>query len=177
MSDMSEAPKIKRLDAETEPAWAAFLAWARLGPGRTYPAATAALEHPRSYTRHIKRWAKRHNWRARVDHWDAAELAEARKERVKLRETAYQALYDQAPAAAAAVIALMEGRQTPGSKPSVQLQAAIHALAQAGMVPPKRTEVIIDQGDGLDGAREAIGAANLAQLEAILALPDDPATP
>ena len=68
MSDMSsEAPKIKRLDAETEPAWAAFLAWARLGPGRTYPAATAALEHPRSYTRHVKRWAKRHNWRARVD--------------------------------------------------------------------------------------------------------------
>ena len=71
----------------------------------------------------------------------------------------------------------MEGRQTPGSKPSVQLQAAIHALAQAGMVPPKRTEVIVDRSDGLDGAREALSGLGLARLEAILALPDDPATP
>jgi hypothetical protein len=43
------------------------------------------------------------------------------------------------------------------------------------MVPPKRTELIVDQGDGLDAAREALSSASLAQLEAILALPDDPA--
>jgi hypothetical protein len=173
----SDVPKIKQLDAETDPAWAAFLAWAELGPGRSYPAAVEALKRRRSYVRQLQKWAVRHNWRARIEHWDQAEIEEARTARIKLREAAYQALYDKAPAAAKAVIALMEGRQSPGSKPSVQLQAAIHALAQAGMVPPKRTELIVDQGDGLDGAREAISGASLAQLEAILALPDDPAAP
>jgi hypothetical protein len=170
-----DAPRIKRLDAETEPAWAAFLAWAELGPGRTYDAAREALGRPRSYTRHLKRWAKRHNWRARADHWDEAELAEARTGRIKLREQAYQALYDKAGEAAQTIVSLMQGDHRKGSKPSVQLQAAIHALAQAGMVPPKRTELIVDQGDGLDAAREALSSASLAQLEAILALPDDPA--
>ena len=71
----------------------------------------------------------------------------------------------------------MEGKESPAGKPSVRLQAAIHALAQVGLVPPKRTELIVDQSDGLDQAREAINAASLAQLEAILALPDDPAEP
>ncbi len=177
LADMSDAPKIKRLDAETEPAWAAFLAWAALGPGRTYDAARETLGRLPSYTRKLKSWAKRHNWRARADQWDQLEIAEGRAARVKSRERASQKFYDAASDASDAVIELIGGKELPGSKPSVRLQAAIHALAQVGLVPPKRTELIVDQSDGLDTAREAIDSLGLAQLLAILALPDDPAEP
>lgn len=177
MADMADDSRIKRLDGETEQAWAAFLAYAKLGPGRTYPRALEALGMARSSTSQLKKYAKRHNWRARVSQWDQLEIAEERASRIKSRDKAAKKFHDAAPAAADRIIKLGQGLHAPGAKPSVQLQADIHILAQAGMVPPKRTELIVDQSDGLDQAREAISAMSLAQLEAILALPDDPAEP
>lgn len=172
---MSDAPEIPRLDGESEPAWAAFLAWAALGPGRTYPAAAEALGRPQTYTRQIKRWSKDHRWKSRITAWDQAEIEAGRAKRAAAREAALRILADGAAEAAQIVRALAVGEHSPGSKPSVQLQAAIHVLAQAGLVPPKRTELVIDEADPLDPYREAMGDLTRAQLLAILALPDDSA--
>lgn len=172
---MSENPAIKALDGETEQAWAALVAYCELGPGRTYPKTAEALEHPRSYVSQLQKWGKKWNWKERAGQWDTAELAEQRARRVSLREAGYAPFYARAPENAKIVNQLAKGEPvgTEG-KPSVQLQAAIHALAQAGMVPPKRTELVIAEDDGYDAQREAMSSLTLAKLDAILALVEEP---
>lgn len=167
---MSDSPEIARLDGETEQAWAALVAYCELGPGRTYPATAEVLKHPPSYASQLKKWAKKWRWRERADRWDSAELEAGRGRRAKEAERARQPYFDHAKEMTSVVLDLARGKHEPDARPSVQLQAAIHALALAGMVAPKRTELVVEQDDGLGAAREALSGLDLAQLEAILSI-------
>jgi hypothetical protein len=120
----------------------------------------------------LYKWCAAADWQERASEYDAIELEAALEGRAAQRRLAQQILYDGAPEAARTVIRLSRGEKIEGEKASVTLQAAIHALAQAGLVPPKRTELTVQDGPNLSREADAMRKLDLETIRRLVRPPD-----
>src|SRR4051794_38120855 len=88
----------ERRPREGELAYAAFLAYRDLGPGRTHEATRICLGKRPGYIKLLERWSARRDWRWRAGAWDAHLQAErdkmAAEEAAKWERRRIQALED-----------------------------------------------------------------------------------
>jgi hypothetical protein len=91
----------ERQPREGEEAYAAFLAYRDLGPGRTHEATRLHLGKRPGYLKPIERWSARRDWRRRANAWDdhlqaerdevaAAEAAKWERRRLQALEEGWQ---------------------------------------------------------------------------------------
>ena len=87
--NQSESRTWDRLPEESPQAYAAFRAYRDLGEGRSFIATARALGRADSL---VRRWATRHDWRARARAWD---LVQARQDEAAIRLERDEALRRQ----------------------------------------------------------------------------------
>lgn len=166
-----------RRPSEPSKSFRYFTAYLQLGEDRSHAVVAETIGEASVAVRTIERWSGKWDWVERANAFDADQLLDELKGRVRTREKVRQIFYREATKAAEDMVLLSQGLMPLGDaepimdkhlkvigkralvSASVRLQALQHILAMAGLVVPKRVEV-----DGVDGdelrmqARQALGA-------------------
>jgi hypothetical protein len=152
-----------------------------MGDGRSLRKLAIHLQEtgykPATSRRQLERYSQTWDWVERANAYDADQLLEEIKGRVRTRERVRQVFYQRALDAARVVLDLMDGVMELGDTDpildkhqkeigrkarvpaSVRAQQAQHVLAMAGLIVPKRVELDASDGDELRlQARQALGA-------------------
>lgn len=162
-------PWAKR-SGETSRAFRAFLAYLELGPERSYVGVARALEHPDSYKHQVGRWRDKYNWEERVGAYEAEILERSIGDRSSALQKARQILVNGAQKAATQLVAIAGG-ELPEKHAATQVQACLHVLELAGIVKPKRLEIIDGKTDkALKDARREASKMSGPMLDAVRAI-------
>jgi hypothetical protein len=180
MSVQSSKPWHRRRKERVK-AYGLLVKYLEMGDGRSLAKLADKLQEDRvkgaPKLRQLSTYSATWDWVERANAYDADQLLEEIKGRVRTREKVRQVFYQRALDAARVVLDLMDGIMELGDTDpifdkhqdeigrkarvpaSVRAQQAQHVLAMAGLIVPKRVELDASDGDELRlQARQALGA-------------------